>query len=388
MIARLPLTARIGLGLVLIGVCWFGSWALWAATRIWVPLQMPISLSQGHIQTAEFKINLEGTYELYIEFQPVFDDGSGAGVHCPSPLPRTAWSLSKGGQVVKNGNGGGHEGMGGFFYAGAGRYTLDFDVRDNGTCLNAGSPRLVIAAFRYQHPEVDDNLTGAFFLSLLFAVTGFNLFVHSYRARRYQEPACSLTEPGPQSPLTDGGSGSPEVAASRTRRAHTAFPTVGSEHDHLKLTRSYVWRFQRASWFGLIAVNIYLLVLLPFWVMQAWAWVTPVGLRLHLLFPAAPAQVSPGIQPLLVRVASGGSGAVPNLYVNSQLVSWQDFGTVLQKELSRRPPNWPVYLEGDGDMEWRYAVNAIDTIRGLHAEVILLPATTAPVRGRSERHRR
>jgi len=160
---------------------------------------MPIFLSQGHFHSAEFKINLEGAYELYIEFQPVFDDGSGAGLHCPPPLPRTAWSLSKGGQVVKIGNG--NEGMGGFFYAGAGRYTLDFDVRDNGTCLNAGSPRLVIAAFRYLHPEVDDNLTGAFFASLLLTVTGFYLFVHSRRAQGNQEPACSLTEPGPQSPL-------------------------------------------------------------------------------------------------------------------------------------------------------------------------------------------
>ena len=93
MFARLPLTARIGLGLVLIGVCWFGYWSVWARTRIWVPLQMPISLSQGHIRTAEFKINLEGSYLLYVKLQPVFGDGSGAGVHCPDLLPRTVWSL-------------------------------------------------------------------------------------------------------------------------------------------------------------------------------------------------------------------------------------------------------------------------------------------------------
>jgi hypothetical protein len=156
MIARLPLSARIGLGLVAVGICWFGSWALWASTRIWVPLQMPISLSQGHFKTAEFEINLEGAYELYIGFQPVFGDRSGTGLHCPNPFPRTVWSLSKGVQNVANGTAGG-----GFFHADAGRYALDFDVRDDdGSCLNAGSPRLIIAALRYEYPEVDDKLTG------------------------------------------------------------------------------------------------------------------------------------------------------------------------------------------------------------------------------------
>ena len=111
------------------------------------------------------------------------------------PYPRTAWSFSKGNQVITTGNGGGNESLGGMFSAGAGKYTLDLDVHDDGSCLNAASPRLIIAAFEYEHPEVDKNLIHAFFLSLLLAVTGFNLFIHSYRARRHEELACSLTEP-------------------------------------------------------------------------------------------------------------------------------------------------------------------------------------------------
>lgn len=53
-------------------------------------------------------------------------------------------------------------------------------------------------------------------------------------------------------------------------------------------------------------------------------------------------------------------------------MDWEDFDIVLQKELIRRPPNWPVYLEGDPNMEWKWAVKTIDRIRGLGAEVVLL----------------
>jgi hypothetical protein len=49
---------------------------------------------------------------------------------------------------------------------------------------------------------------------------------------------------------------------------------------------------------------------------------------------------------------------------------------LLKKELSRRPPDWPVYVDGDPDLEWQYPAEAIDAIRGLHAEVILLTTRT------------
>lgn len=372
MIARLPLTARIGLGLVLVGMCWFGTWAWWAATRIWTPLQMPISLSQGHIRTTEFKINLEGAYVLYVEFSPVFDNGSGAGgLRCPSPLPRTAWSFSKRGQVITSGKGGGNEALGGMFSASAGRYTLDLDVRDDGSCLNAASPRLVIAAFEYLHPEVDDNLIHAFFLSLLLAVTGFNLFIHPYSARRHEELTCSLTEPGPQPPLIDSSSGLPEVAVSRSRRTPTASPTTAREHDRRKLSRSYVWPFQKASWFGLIASFICFFVLILICVLPSFRLV-PRGLPIHLLSPAIAAKAQAGVEPLLVRVESDGRSVVRSLYIGSHRVPSEDFDTVLRKGLAVRPPTWPVYVEGAPNIEWQSVVKAIDELRGLHAEVILL----------------
>jgi hypothetical protein len=89
-----------------------------------------------------------------------------------------------------------------------------------------------------------------------------------------------------------------------------------------------------------------------------------------LLRPGVQSERSPGIQPLLVRVVSEGPGV--KLYVGSKIVDWGEFPQVLKKELRLRPLDWPVYLEGDPDMELGWAVRAIDVIRGLQARVILL----------------
>ena len=137
------------------------------------------------------------------------------------------------------------------------------------------------------------------------------------------------------------------------------------------------------SYFGLIAAITHLMIAISIGVLQSWAHVVPKGLQIHLVRPGISAQRSPGIQPLLVRVESGGRSGDPSLYMNARQVSWEDFGVVLQKELNQRPPNWPVYFEGDPDMDWLWAVKAIDTIRGLQAEVVLLTSAPASPPGQS-----
>jgi len=128
----------------------------------------------------------------------------------------------------------------------------------------------------------------------------------------------------------------------------------------------------RTSWYGLIGTHAYLVILIPVWVMISGMPLVPKGLVVHLVQPGIAAQIMPGIQPLRVRVETAVGSVRPTLYVDSRPVSWDDFSAVLQKEISRRPPNWPVYVDGDPDMEWGSAIKAIDVIRGLRAEVVLL----------------
>jgi hypothetical protein len=124
--------------------------------------------------------------------------------------------------------------------------------------------------------------------------------------------------------------------------------------------------------FGLVAGITFILIAMAIGVIQSWRYAIPQGLMLHLLKPGPHAQAVGGIQPLYVRLESLGMNERPALYVNSQRVAWEDFGNLLQRELRHRPPSWPVYLEGDRDLQWCYAVEVIDKIRGFHIEAVLL----------------
>ena len=119
----------------------------------------------------------------------------------------------------------------------------------------------------------------------------------------------------------------------------------------------------RMPFAALILVDTWLMVFIPVCFLQCWPYGTARGLRVRVLRPGIATVRSPGIQPILVRVEYCRSDKRPILNVDWRPVAWEDFDIVLQKELIRRPPNWPVYLEGDPDMEWRWAVKTIDRIR-------------------------
>jgi biopolymer transport protein ExbD len=97
-----------------------------------------------------------------------------------------------------------------------------------------------------------------------------------------------------------------------------------------------------------------------------------VGLRVRLVRPGTHAERSPGIQPVLVRVNYDQKNRRATVTVDSQPVTWEELETVLRRELRLRPPDWPVYVEGDREMEWQWAAMAIDVVQGLHTPVVLL----------------
>ena len=90
------------------------------------------------------------------------------------------------------------------------------------------------------------------------------------------------------------------------------------------------------------------------------------------------------MDPLLVQVTCEEPGIRHRVYVNWQPVEWTELRAVVQKELNHRPPNWPVYVEGDPDADWQWVALAIDTIRGLHGEVYLLTTWRGLPRGQLE----
>lgn len=411
MIGRLPLSARVGRALILAPVACFGVWACWNSTRTWVPLDVPISLSRGHIRTPEFKINVESTYSIGIatDWPWDFDRACLMGVEeCgaePSVLV-ASWSVSGKGRVEVRGDSAGHEAMFegekvsrvlGTLRAGKGHYILDVDFALDGSRLNTGAPHLVVletGGVREQTSGVGDC---AILLFMLLAPVGAFLFIRSAAWRRAEElealaRASSLTRPWAEFPasLAVAGAGTSQFDAvgrlQRTSARLTASVYARTTGARLCLgtDRSKKPAFARVSWYGLIAVQCCLVLAVPACFLQFGFRPIPVGLRVHIPRPPAPTEADPGIQPICVRLESHLLGEPPGLFVDEQPVPWEDFETVLRKGLSLRPPIWPVYFQGDPNMEWKWALVAVDRIRGLQAEVSLVPYRTLEMKSTSD----
>src|SRR5262249_47383268 len=99
--------------------------------------------------------------------------------------------------------------------------------------------------------------------------------------------------------------------------------------------------------FGIVAVMIYLVLLIPMWVMLAGFNPVSRGLRVSIMKPGATLPKSDEwTDPLIVRIQDDGAGEAPKLLLNSKPVSWVDLDAALKQELGRRR-DWVVYVEAD-----------------------------------------
>lgn len=134
-------------------------------------------------------------------------------------------------------------------------------------------------------------------------------------------------------------------------------------------------RFSGIASFGLVAAILYFLVAIPFMILQP---PTSIGLTVHLLKPGALMMNGDfGTDPIVVRIAVRRSSVIPDLYVQSKLVSSSTLAEALKDELKLRPTKI-VYVLGDPELTWADVVRAIDIIRGVPAEVVLLTADSIP----------
>jgi hypothetical protein len=320
-----------GVFLMAAGIVGYPAIRHWMATRIFVPVDMPVSLKRGHIRTGPFLINLRATYSVWLDW----DWTRPRAPNCDEPV-ETRWILSSGGRVVPGSNAGLYP----EFRLGSGIYDLDLEVLKDASCLDSAFPTLQM---RTDASVYEDYLPALSWLSLICAGVGASLLLMSARGRLGKAPAADVVCAGA------GGGRYRLVPKVARRRVPAGLPS-----------------------FGLVAGTIYMLVMLTMMVLQSWVFHSRVGLRVHLLKPEPRLLAVRGIQPLYVRLEWRGVNLRPGLFVDSLPVAWEDLGKVVESGLLRRPPGWPVYFEADRDVEWEFAVKAMDVIRGCRAEVTLV----------------
>ena len=67
----------------------------------------------------------------------------------------------------------------------------------------------------------------------------------------------------------------------------------------------------------------------------------------------------------LLRDLSGLSPSEPHLQIGSSTIAPTDFRAFLAREISKRPPDWPVYIEADPNLEYE-SVARTESSQGRH----------------------
>ena len=334
-----------GVVLAVIGFGTFTSVEYWMATRIFTPVDMPVSLALGHIRTGPFKINLKNNYAISLN---ATDYTRITGQCMSSPRYKVRWNLYKAGRVVASGSPDDENYYyfyyGGGFAADSGVYDLDMEVLSDGSCLNPGYPRLKIFTDR---DEYQGGITALSWIAALSAAIGTSLVIIVVFAER---------KPVATKPILTG---------------------AASFGQHFQWAQKLPLRqpFSGFATFGILGVFIYFLFVVPVWVITS-VHLIPKGLAVQLLQPGVP---PPGTDkwtpPLIVRIKDMGPAALPQLYVNSAAVSWNDLGKTLKTELGHRP-EWVVYVEGDPNLPYANVATVIDVAKSMQAKVVLLTPQT------------
>jgi biopolymer transport protein ExbD len=352
---RLKTTTGVAFALILIGIATPTLYARWLYTRTFVALELPVSLSPGHIRTADFSVNLSAWYQIGVDGDNLFLYRPDCGLGAVDPLLKTRSIVYRDGQAQDHFDGA--DRFLGHFYAKKGRrYRLDIQVLTDASCLNGGRPRIFAWTPSIGYELIFDQLLA---LSVVLVLAGLGILAFS--------------------------------AARRQRTAQVRLAIVeNAGHDYYPSRRKMTLkaRISQPPSFGLVYSIILGGILIPTFLIYLYAWGydhRSIGIAVHLLKPS-PLRATPEFRPapLIVRIESSGLNAPPRLYLNSEAIAWDGLSFGLKAELKTRAV-WVVYVEADADVNWADAANAMDIIRGTGANVVL-QTTEAPASHSMRRH--
>ena len=331
---------RIAIAFILGGVVLYAGSQYWLATRKLVPLDIPISLSRGHIRTPEFSINMDSGYNIAIEVDRI----------PPAPaVLRAQWALSSSGQLELTGSSDDqHESWGwgdsgtrdlGGFWALGGWHRLDIDVLTDASILNRGNPRLRVLADGEAYRRLGDIYDELPIVSGMLISIGVVLLWLASRERKVEHaPDLSIFKaPG----------------AGQRRAGYLR-----------KLPRSALFSGLPPS-FALLAVSLLLLVSVPVWNAEFWR----IPARGILVLTSAQGRLTPrygqGANPLTLRIDKQ-----RRWFFEGEEVSPEEFPVALRQALNRRPDPF-VCLDADPGLDLAVPGQAMDMLQGLFVKIII-----------------
>jgi len=330
----------------------------WLATRTFVALDMPVSLSRGHIRSKDFYINLKERYFVDVSVDYPFTYKLDCPIYGPQSVLQTHLTLSREGQTLGGSDGLHYVFIGFFDPAKKGNYRLDVDVLSDASCLNGGHPRILVETGSNFYDDLYKELRWFSFIPI---VGGLGLLLRT------------------------------AIAGLQTKKTNK-IPTIleGSGPEHFWLPRfPPVQRLSGLPSFGLVGATILSFVVVMAILVNYDNRPSSSGIRVSVRPECQKGKGSVSIPPTIVRVQAEGPDSPLRLYVNSRFVPENDFESALKEELRRRP-DWVVCVEADANLSWAQVMSTIDAIRGLQANVVLLTSETTRTSGpqRNNKHMR
>jgi biopolymer transport protein ExbD len=330
--------ATIGLTVMVTAI--FVSWGTnhWVQTRVFDPVDTPVSLEPGQIRSGEFEINLRESYGIFVHLDDSLDDYYEDGRCSYRNLGKYHWKvfrITRGPgterQLWAHSNDTDDGYWGNQFQGVPGKYEVEWDVPAGAACLNARHPRLRVSTSSDEYLE---------FAALAQYPCLFLGGIGAMLALRCLWSWLAAFAPKPQLRLF------PELVLRNViaRRRYRPTPPVKDLAN-----------------FGVVWGSILYILMFIFAILRS---ALPHGLLVDLKpTRSVAAQPSPWSDTTSVYIEP------LQFYVNGKPIERSELRGKLA-EVLRKQMVWSVYLEAHPDCNFGDAVYAMDTIRGLGAEVV------------------
>ncbi|HEX4543700.1 MAG TPA: hypothetical protein VH114_11075 [Candidatus Acidoferrum sp.] len=337
--------AVLGTAMILVALLVFWMAAHWEETRSFEPVNMPVLLEAGKIQSTDFEINLRDEYGIQLSADYSIDDWT-EGKCNSGALREIDWKVYRLGKIRT------HKELWASseemkqqsewpygFHGLPGKYELEWRVPAAATCLNARHPRLRVWTTAEGYETV-----------VILILLACMVVVFAGAAAILRAMVIWL------------------VGILRRKDSLRIFPEMALRNVIPARPRRPMPLIIDLQNFVLVYVWILWILWMIFMVLQPRI---PIGLFVNFNGErTVGVEKSPWTETMAVYV-----DAKQGFFVNGKHVAREELRSKLQEELLRRGI-WVVYFEADGDCLYMDAVYAIDTIQGLGAKLIWITPKT------------